>query len=174
MARPEKVAMVQEIAESLRNSESVVLTDYRGLDVKTITELRSQLREAGVSYKVVKNTLTSLAAKEVGIENLDDLLAGPTAIAYGGDDPTAAARVLSEFSRRVPLLEIKGGVLKGQVIDPAGVKALGDLPSREVLLAQVLRGFQSPIAGLVNVLSGPARNLVYVLEAIRKQKEEAA
>lgn len=173
MAKPEKVAAVAEIAESLRSGEGVVLTDYRGLNVKSMTELRGLLREAGVQYKVVKNTLTSLAAKEVGIEGLDELLVGPTAIAVGRDDPTAAARILGEFARRNPALEIKGGVLKGRVIDVQGVKSLGDLPPREVLLAQVLRGMQAPIAGLVNVLSGPARNLVYALEAIRKQKEAA-
>lgn len=174
MARPEKVAAVKEIAADLREGQGIVFTDYRGLKVKDMTQLRENLREVGVQFKVVKNTLTALAANECGIEGMDALLEGPTAIAVGTEDPTVAARTLGRYAKDNPLLEIKGGILKGQVIGPDEVKALGDLPSKEVLIGQVLRGMQAPISGLVNVLSGPARSLVYVLEAIRAQKEEAA
>ena len=101
------------------------------------------------------------------------LLIGPTAIAFGYDDPVAPAKVLSEFARTTPVLELKGGLLEGKVLDVDAVKALADLPSREELLSQVLRGMQAPIAGLANVLQGTIRNFVYALEAVRKQKEEA-
>lgn len=174
MARPEKVAAVEELAEKLKKSQGVILTDYRGLTVKEMTELRSQLRQAGVEFKVVKNTLTLLAARKAEIEGLEPVLEGPTAIAIGYDDPVVAAKTISEFAKKNDKLQVKAGVLTGKVIDVDGVKALADLPSREQLLAQVLRGMQGPISGLVNVLHGTLRNLVYVLEAVRKQKEEAA
>lgn len=174
MARPGKVAEVKEITAHLKEGQGIVFADYRGLTVKSMTALRNDLREVGVQFKVVKNTLTALAADECGIEGMDELLVGPTAIAVGTEDPTVAARTLGRFAKDNPLLEVKGGILKGAVIGPDEVKALGDLPTKEVLLGQVLRGMQAPISGLVNVLSGPARNLVYVLEAIRVQKEEAA
>jgi len=171
--RPEKVAVVEEIKEKLSKAQGVILADYRGLTVLQATELRRKLREAGVEYKVLKNTLTAIAAKEVGFEDLVPLLIGPTAIAFGYDDPVAPAKVLSEFARTTPVLELKGGLLEGKVLDVDAVKALADLPSREELLSQVLRGMQAPIAGLANVLQGTIRNFVYALEAVRKQKEEA-
>jgi len=174
MARPEKVAAVQEIADKLRRGQGIVLADYRGLNVKEMTELRRQLREVGVELKVLKNTLVQIAAKDAEVEGLEPLLVGPTAVAFGYDDPVAAAKAVSEFASKNDRLEVKGGVLNGKAIDVEAVKALADLPSREVLVAQVLRGMQSPIAGFVNVLQGTLRNLVYVLEAVRKEKENAA
>lgn len=174
MARAEKVAAVKELVDKLERGQGVVLTDYRGLNVKSMTELRTKLREVGVEYKVVKNTLALRAAQELDIQGLDDLLVGPTAIAFGYEDPVAPAKVLSEFAKSNDALELKGGVLEGRVIDVNEVKALADLPSREELLAQVLRGMQSPIAGLAAVLQGTLSKLVYALEAIRKEKEGAA
>lgn len=174
MARPEKVRMVEEIADRLKRSQAVVLTDYRGLDVKAITELRAKLREAGAELKVVKNTLTRLAAQSVEIEGLDSYLEGPTAAAFSYSDAVAAAKVISDFAKAHDALQVKAGVLNGKVISAEEVVALAKLPSREELVAKVLWGLQSPIAGLVNVLNGPVRGLVYALEAIRKQKESAA
>ncbi|NLM40339.1 MAG: 50S ribosomal protein L10 [Firmicutes bacterium] len=174
MPKPEKVQMVQEIQERLSKVQGAVIADYRGLDVATITELRKQLREAGVEFKVLKNTLTILAAREVGLDDLEQFLAGPTAIAFGYDDPVTAAKIISEFAKKNKNLEIKGGLVEGKVLDADGVKALADLPSREVLLSMVLRGMQAPIAGMVNVLQGNIRNFVYALEAVRKKKEEAS
>lgn len=174
MPRPEKVAAVQEIAEKLQKGQAVVFTDFRGLPVKAMTELRSELRKAGVEFKVVKNTLTRLAARQANIEGLDPLLVGPTAIAVGYEDPVIVAKRIIEFSKRYEALQVKGGLLNGRVIDASGVKALADLPSREQLIAQVLRGMQAPISGLVYVLKGTLANLVYVLDAIRRQKEQAA
>lgn len=172
--RPEKVAIVDEIKDKLSRAQGVILADYRGLTVMQATELRRKLREAGVEYKVLKNTLTAIAAREAGFEDLTSLLVGPTAIAFGYEDPVAPAKVLSEFAKTNPVLELKGGLLEGRVLDVEGVKALAALPSREELLSQVLRGMQGPIAGLVNVLQGTIRNLVYALDAVRKQKRKQA
>lgn len=174
MPRPEKVAAVEELAEKLQKGQGIVLTDYRGLSVKQMTELRSELRKVGVEFKVVKNTLTLLAAQKVELEGLEPILEGPTAIAFGYDDPVVVAKAINDFAKKNDALQVKGGVLSGKVIGIDDVKALADLPSKEQLLGQVLRGMQAPIGGFVNVLSGVLRNLVYVLEAVRKQKEEAA
>jgi len=174
MARPDKAAAVAEIKEKLSKSKGVIITDYRGLNVAQATELRKQLREAGVEYRVVKNTLAILAAQGSGFDDMISLLSGPTAIAFGYEDPVAPAKVINEFARKNKALEIKGGVSEGKLLDVEGVKALALLPSKEELLGQVVRGMQSPIAGLVNVLQGTIRNLVYALEAVRKQKEEAS
>ncbi len=173
MARPDKVQVVEEVKERLSRVQGAVIADYRGLNVAEVTELRKQLREAGVEYKVLKNTLTIRAAREAGVENIIPLLTGPTAIAFGYDDPVVAAKIISDFSKDHKALEVKGGLLDGELLDIDGVKALADLPSREVLLGQVVRGMQAPIAGMVNVLQGNIRNFVYALEAVRKQKEEA-
>jgi large subunit ribosomal protein L10 len=166
-----KQPVVQEIKGKLEASKGAVLTDYRGLNVAEVTELRTKLREVGVEYKVVKNTLARIAANEIGIEGLDGYLEGPTAIAYGIEDAVAPAKVLAEFAKAHKNLEIKAGILEGKVIDLNGVKALADLPSREVLLAKLLGSMQSPLYGMANVLQGNLRNLVYVLDAVRKTKE---
>ena len=173
MPRPEKVAKVEEIRERLSRVQGAVITDYRGLDVGEITELRKQLREAGVEFKVLKNTLTILAAREVGMEEIVPYLTGPTAIAFGYDDPVTAAKIISEFAKKNKELEIKGGLVEGRVLGPEAVQALADLPSREVLLSMVLRAMQGPIAGMMNVLQGNIRNFVFALEAVRKKKDEA-
>lgn len=173
MPRPEKVAIVEELKDKLSRSRGAILADYRGLNVKQVTELRSKLRAAGVEYKVVKNTLATIAAKELGLDDLVEYLNGPTAVAFGYDDPVAPAKILADFAKENKALELKGGVLTGNVIDVDDVKALAELPSREELLAQVVRGMQAPIAGMVNVLQGTIRNFVYALEAVRRKKEEA-
>lgn len=171
----EKQSVVSELKGKLSVTKGAVLTNYRGLTVAQDTQLRRKLREAGVEYRVVKNTMTRIAAQEVGIEGLEVYLEGPTAIAISDTDPVAPARVISEFIKenKLKALEVKGGLLDGKVIDAEGVKALAELPSREVLLAQVLAGMQTPIAGFVNVLQGSIRKFVYALEAVRQQKESA-
>lgn len=174
MARPEKEAMVQEIQERLAKVQGAVLADYRGLNAEEMTQLRKATRNAGVEFKVLKNTLTILAAEALEMDDLVPYLKGPTAIAFGYNDPVAPAKVLSEFAKKSKALEIKGGIVEGRVIGPEGVANLADLPGREELLSMVLRGMQAPIAGLVNVLQGNIRNLVYALEAVRKQKEAAS
>ncbi|GBG56007.1 50S ribosomal protein L10 [Sporomusaceae bacterium FL31] len=171
----EKQAVVAELKEKLANTKGAVLTNYRGLTVAQDTNLRRKLREAGVEYRVVKNTMTRIAANEVGLAGLDAHLEGPTAIAISFTDPVAPAKVISDFVKenKLEVLEVKAGIVEGQVIDAQGVKALAALPPREVLIAQVLAGMQSPIVGLVNVLQGSIRNLVYALDAVRQQKESA-
>ncbi|HOB21478.1 MAG: 50S ribosomal protein L10 [Firmicutes bacterium] len=173
MARPEKVAVVEEIAEKLSKSQLAVLTDYRGLNVKDITELRKKLREAGVEYKVVKNTLTTLAARKLELTDLEPHLVGPTAVAFGYDDPVAPAKILSDFAQEHKELELKVGVLEGKVIDAEALNDLAKLPNREVLLAMLLGAMQGPIGGFARVLAGPITGFVRVLDQIREQKEQA-
>ncbi|MHB1419792.1 MAG: 50S ribosomal protein L10 [Bacillota bacterium] len=168
-----KQETVQEIRQHLESSIAATLADYRGLSVAETTKLRTQLRESGVEFKVTKNTLTRRAANELGLQELDSYLEGPTAIAFSPKDPVVAAKILTEFARTHKALELKGGVLEGKVISLEDVKILAALPPREELLARVLGGLQSPMVGFASVLNGPLRKLVYVLDAIRKEKEGA-
>lgn len=170
MARPEKEAVVNEVVEKLTSSKSVVVTDYKGLDVASITELRKQLREVGVEYKVIKNTLGRIAAKKAEWEDLKHMFVGPTAVAFGIEDAVSPAKVLVDFAKDHEKLEIKGGALNGEVISLEKVKSLADIPPREVLLSKVLAGMKSPINGLANVLQGNLRGLVQVLNQIKEQK----
>lgn len=174
MARPEKVAVVNEVYEKLTKAQSVVLVDFRGLTVQEATELRKKLREAGVELKVTKNTLTRLAAEKANLKDLHAYLEGPTALAFGYEDPVSPAKILSDFAKDHKKLELKGGVLEGRVIDQAMVTALAELPTREVLLGQLVGLMQAPIRNLAYVLSAPIRNTVYVLDAVRQKKGEVA
>ena len=170
-----KQAIVAELKEKLTGAKGAVLVNYRGLTVAQDTKLRRQLREAGVDYRVVKNTMTRIAAQEAGLEGLDVYLEGPTAMAISTTDPVAPAKIITDFVKehKLQVLEVKAGLVEGNVIDENGVKALASLPSREVLIAKMLGSMQSPITGLVNVLQGSIRNLVYTLDAVRQQKESA-
>nr|WP_320146368.1 50S ribosomal protein L10 [uncultured Anaeromusa sp.] len=170
-----KQAIVAELKEKLTGAKGAVLVNYRGLTVAQDTKLRRQLREAGVDYRVVKNTMTRIAAQEAGLEGLDVYLEGPTAMAISTTDPVAPAKIITDFVKehKLQVLEVKAGLVEGNVIDENGVKALASLPSREVLIAKMLGSMQSPITGLVNVLQGNIRNLVYALDAVRQQKESA-
>ncbi|MCL4498740.1 MAG: 50S ribosomal protein L10 [Chloroflexi bacterium] len=172
--RPEKQAVVEEVKEKFGRAKGVVLTEYRGLNVEQISVLRRKLREQGVEYHVLKNTLVKIAIKDTGLEDLEAHLVGPTAIAFGFDDPVVAAKVLSDFARSVKALVLKAGVVEGKVVDGEGIQAIATLPSREVLIAKVLGGMQSPISGLVYVLNGPIQKLAMALGQIAKQKEGAA
>lgn len=171
ISRQEKEAAVQELLEKLGQAKGAVLTDYRGISVIKMTDLRRQLRQSGIELKVVKNTLAKRAASELGISGLDQYLEGPTAIAFSLTDPVAPAKSISEFIRTNKILEVKAGLVEGKVISAAGVQALADLPPREVLIAQVVGGIAAPLSGFLNVLQGPIRKLGYALEAVRKQKE---
>jgi len=169
-----KQQIAQTLSQKMANSKSVILADYRGLKVSEITQLRAELRKAGVEFRVVKNTITSFAIREIDLLDLESYLKGPTAIAFGLNDPVAPAKVLVEFAKTHKNLKIKAGVVEGQVIGVDGVIALAELPSREVLLAKVVGMFQAPITNWVNVLQAPISSLARVLDSIRKQKEEAA
>ncbi|NLP19054.1 MAG: 50S ribosomal protein L10 [Firmicutes bacterium] len=171
MARPEKKAVVAELKDKLERSRAAVLTDYRGLNVAAMTELRRRMREAEIDYKVVKNTLTRFAARELGVEELEEYLVGPTAIAFSYEDPVLPAKIIVDFAGEYKKLSIKAALLRDKVIQADAVRELAQLPPREILLGQVFAGMQAPIAGLANVLNGVPRNLVYVLDAIREQKE---
>nr|WP_244985928.1 50S ribosomal protein L10 [Anaerosalibacter bizertensis] len=166
-----KKGIVEEIKEKVDKAQSVVLVDYRGLKVDELNELRSKCREAGVDYKVYKNTLMRFAFKESGFEGFNEFLAGPNAVAFGYDDPVQAAKIIHEFSKDHDNLEIKAGIVDGNIIDINEIKELANLPSREVLIAQTLGGLNGPISGFVNVLQGNLRNLVYALNAIKENQE---
>lgn len=169
-----KQKIVVEIGDKLQRAVTSILTDYRGLSVAEATELRKQLREAGVEYKVLKNTLTILAAQKVGLDGLEQHLTGPTAIAFSYEDPVAPAKILARYAKDHKRPVLKSGVLEGKIIDATAISALAALPERDVLLAQVLSGLQGPIAGFVNVLQGNLRNFAQVLGAIVEKKEQAA
>ena len=154
MAKVEiKKPIVEEIAASIKEAQSVVLVDYRGLTVEQDTELRKQLREAGITYKVYKNTMMNFAFKGTEYEALAPYLEGPNAIAISTEDATAPARILSKFAKEAPALELKAGVVEGNFYDTAGIKALANVPSREELLSKLLGSMQSPISNLARVLN---------------------
>ena len=153
MAKVEiKQPIVQEIAENIKDAQSVVLVDYRGLTVAQDTQLRKQLREAGITYKVYKNTLMNFAFKGTEFESLSDSLEGPNAIAISKDDATAPARVLAQFAKTAPALEIKAGVVEGNFYDTEAMKEISGIPSREELLSKLLGSIQSPIANFARVI----------------------
>ncbi|WP_066189172.1 MULTISPECIES: 50S ribosomal protein L10 [Gracilibacillus] len=157
----QKQQVVSEIADKFRASQSTILVDYRGLDVAEVTELRAQLREAGVDYKVYKNTMTRRAVEEVELTELNDILVGPTAIAFSTDDVVAPAKVLSNFAKEHEALEIKGGVVEGSIATLEQINELGNLPNYEGMLSMLL-----------SVLQAPVRNFAYATKAIAEQKEE--
>ncbi|GAA4064883.1 MAG TPA: 50S ribosomal protein L10 [Bacilli bacterium] len=156
-----KKQVVSEIATKFRESQSTVLVDYRGLDVAEVTELRKQLREAGVEYKVYKNSMSRRAAAEVELSELDEILVGPTAIAFSQDDVVAPAKIINNFAKDHKDLEIKGGVIEGNIVTLDQIKELADLPNYEGLLSMLL-----------SVLQAPVRNFAYAAKAIAEQKEE--
>ena len=173
-----KQAVVAQLNEQLESAKGVVLTSYKGLTVAQDTELRRELREAGVSYHVVKNTMLRIAAKEAGIEGIEEHLEGTTAFAFSTEDAVAPAKVICSFIKKNKLedaevLTVKVGMVEGKVIGVDEVKALAALPSREELIAKLLGSMNAPISNTVNVLQGVIRNAVYVLDAIRSQKESA-
>lgn len=172
--RQEKEQMVAEITDKLSRSEGAILVDYRGLDVAQISELRRQMRDSGVDFKVVKNTLTSIAAHNAGIEGLDQYLEGPIGIAFGYDDPVLPAKLLNDFAKVNEDLEFRAGLLGDSVIGEEKVKELAKLPSREEMLGRVAGTFQAPIAGFASTCQGVIRKFVYAVEAVRKEKEEAS
>ncbi|WP_027410225.1 50S ribosomal protein L10 [Anoxybacteroides tepidamans] len=156
-----KQQIVAEIADKFRASKSTIIVDYRGLNVAEVTELRKQLREAGIEFKVYKNTLTRRALAEVGLEGLDEVLTGPNAIAFSNEDVVAPAKILNDFAKTHEALEIKAGVIEGNVATVEDVKALANLPSREGLLSMLL-----------SVLQAPIRNFALVTKAVAEKKEE--
>lgn len=154
--RQVKEQKVAEIKEKLEKAQAIVLTKYQGLTVEEDTKLRKSLREAGVEYRVYKNTLVTLAAKELGIEGITEYLEGPVSIAFGYDDVTAPARILNDFAKDHKALELKAGVIDGELYDVDKIKQLATIPSKEVLIAKLLGSIKSPISSFARVLSAIA------------------
>lgn len=171
MVKPEKEDLVQDIRRRLTSFQVAVLTEYRGLTANEMADLRRGLREAGIDFKIFKNTLARIAAKECNLEELEEFLTGPTAIAFGFDNPEAAAKIVASFSREHEALKIKGGILSGEVIPATTIKTLASLPSREELLAKLAGSLNAPIYRLVNVLSSPIRGFVNILNQIAQSKK---
>lgn len=168
----EKKKAVAELSECLKTAHTGVIVDYRGITVEQDTKLRKELRESGSGYKVVKNTLLRLALAEAGIDGLDGVLEGTTALAVNDNDYVAPARILAKFAETSDTFEIKAGFVDGKAVNQNEIKNLAQLPSKEVLVAQALRGFQAPISGFVTVLNGTMKGLVVALNAIA-QKQSA-
>ena len=158
-----KETLVQAAAEKFESAASVVIVDYRGLTVEEVTNLRKQLRDAGVEMKVIKNSILSRAAKKVGLDGLDEVFTGPTAVAFSTDDVVAPAKIFDEFAIDGKALEIKGGVIEGKVSSVEQITALAKLPNREGLLSMLL-----------SVLQAPVRNVAYAVKAVAEKNEEVA
>ena len=153
MAKVElKQPVIQEISDNIKDAQSVVVVDYRGLTVAEDTQLRRELREAGVTYKVYKNTMMNFAFKDTDFESLSPVLEGPSAIAISVDDATAPARILSKFAKTAPKLEIKCGIVEGTIYDQNTIKTIADIPSREELLSRLLGSMKSPITNMARVI----------------------
>jgi len=168
--RSSKEQVVSELASKLGAAKASFLADYRGLTVDEVNLLRGKLREVGVEYRVVKNTLLKLAAKDTDSACLEEHLAGPTAIAIATADPVAPAKILSDYAKQNNKFELKVGAMGGKVLSLADIKALSDLPSREVLLAKLLGSINAPVSNFVGVLAAVPRSLVQVLAAIQDKK----
>jgi large subunit ribosomal protein L10 len=173
MARPEKEQAVEEIAGKFGDAQAALLTEYRGLSVGEIAEVRRALREAEADYKVLKNTLTRIAVREVGLDELVEMLQGPTAVAFCRGDAVAAAKALDDAAKKFPVLVIKGGVLRGQVIDAEQANALAKLEPREIQLARIAMMMNAPLQQTVNVFSALLRDLGSMLGQVLAQKESA-
>ena len=171
MARPEKTAAVAEIVESFNESAGAVLTEYRGLTVKQLQDLRRSLGE-NANYAVVKNTLAKIAATEVGIEGFDDLLTGPTAIAFINGDVVEAAKGLRDFAKDHPLLVIKGGILDGNPLSPEQIDSLAKLESREVLLGKLAGAMKAQLTQAAYLFNAPLSQTARVVDALRAKVEE--
>ena len=172
--KEEKLQSKQALVDEIKGAQSIVLVNYRGLTVEEVTELRSKYREANVDYKVYKNTMMRRAFEELGVEGLEDFLKGPSAIAFGMEDPASAAKISSEFAEDHDALEIKAGYVDGKVLSLPEIDALAKLPSKEVLVAQVLGGLNAPIQGFANVLNGTLSGFARVIAQIADKKENEA
>ena len=168
--RSEKEAVVAEVKTKIDEADAVIVTEYRGLSVTALAGLRQELRKAGCEYRVYKNTLARFAAREAGIEGLDTLLVGPTAIAFVKGDVAAVAKSLKEYARTNPLLVIRGGAVAGKAVSAKDVDVLAELPSREVMLSQFAGMLQAPLVKTAGLLQALPRNMAYGLKALVDQK----
>jgi large subunit ribosomal protein L10 len=174
ISREKKEAIVAEYGEKIRRSKALIVTEYRGLKVKQLEALRRELRGSDSELVVSKNTLFARALAEAGMPVPESLLTGPTAVTFCFDEPAAPAKTLAKWAKDTKILVLRGGMVGASVFDGAGVEAVSQLPGREVLRAQVVGALQAPISGLVNVLAGPVRGFLTVLNARIGQLEQAA
>ncbi len=172
--RPDKVAVVEEVTAKLDAASAVFVSEYRGLTVSQLADLRKPLRESGAEHKVYKNTLVKLAATAAGMEALHEHLVGPTALTFVSGDVAAAAKALTEQAKATPALVVKGGMMGDTVMSADDLKVLADLPPREVLLANFAGALQAPLVKTAGLLQAMPRNFAYGLDALIQQQEEAA
>ena len=174
MERREKEQVIADLHKQVEKLKAAVLTNYRGLNVEQMSQLRNRLREEKISFNVVKNTLMKLASEGTNLEKLKDYFVGPTAIAIAYGDPVSLAKILLDFQKTQPLLQIKAGLVEGQVTSPEEVRSLASMPPREVMLAQVLQGIQMPGAQLAGVLNTVIQQVVNVVQARVDQLEKSS
>lgn len=174
MPTAEKIEKVAELTERMASAKAIFLADFTGLDVASVTQLRSKLRHASVDYLVIKNRLAKRAAAAAGLPGLQGHLIGPTAIALVNDDPVESARILHKFIKDGGKLAIKSGMVEGQLLSSAEVARLAALPSREALLSQVVGAIQAPLSGVVGVLAAVLRSVVGVVAALEEKRREDA
>ncbi|MCL2137345.1 MAG: 50S ribosomal protein L10 [Coriobacteriia bacterium] len=173
MPNQAKYEAVSQIKSDLSSSDAIWIIDYRGLTVKEAEELRGNIREQGAFLKVYKNSLTELAVKDLGLPDFGEILEGPSAFVFATGDPVASAKALKDYARNNPKLELKGGLLNGQIISVDQVQAVADLPSREELIAKLLGTIKNPLSSVVQVLNGPMSSFARVLASIRDQEGAA-
>jgi large subunit ribosomal protein L10 len=171
--RDGKAALIEEITQDMGESHTMFVADYRGLDVPGISALRDRLREADASFRVVKNTLAKRALASAGIEGIDDLFAGPTAVAFVRGDAAAVAKALDSIAKQTSILEVRGGIMDGRRVEQEQVKEIASLPPREVILAMLLSAVNAPLTQMVGVASAPMRDIVMILDAYIEKRKEA-
>ncbi len=173
LSKDTKKKIIENLIEELKNSKGIILTDYKGMSVSQISSLRNELREKKVTFKVVKNSLMERVSEELDIKDLTKGLVGCTAVAFCNEDGIVPARLLKEYSRKNKVeMKIKSGLVEGRFLSPEKVMEIASLPSKDVLITQIIAGVKAPLYSLVFVLQGPLRGLIYTLEAIKKQKED--
>jgi len=165
--------VIAEVQQLLTDTENLFVSDYRGLTVEELAELRGKLRQSGASFRIVKNTLGGIAADKAGREAVKEFLTGPTAVTFCGDDLVGAAKALSDFAKTHPQLAVRGGLLDASLIVPDGVKAIASLPPRDMLIAQVVGTMAAPMTGLVTVLQGTISGFVRALDQVAQQRAAA-
>lgn len=171
MARPEKVQAVADIREGLESAEAVFLTEYRGLSVQAVQDLRRALRNSGAEYKVVKMTLAKLAAGDAGIDGLDDYLAGPTALAFAKSDPVATAKALKDFSKDHEVFTLKAGYLSGNILSPEEISRLAEIEPREILLAKIAGAAKAPLFAAAGMFASFTRDAASMFSQLLDKKE---
>jgi large subunit ribosomal protein L10 len=174
MLKVEKEETVNELREKLSLTKSLYLTDFRGLDVEEMTKLRRELKKGGAEYKITKNSMIRMAAKQSGFEGILDYLRGPTGLVFSYEDPVSPAKVLYEVHRRIEKPKIKIMWMEGRLLEENHLKGLAALPPKEIILAQIISGLDSPMVNFVGTLLGVLRNLVGVIDALREAKSSQA